>query len=49
MAQIAPALAAPVLHPVELLDWATGGPRPQALDLLARDAAQIEAAPVARG
>jgi glycolate oxidase iron-sulfur subunit len=32
MAQIAPALATPVVHPVELLDWATGGPRPQALD-----------------
>jgi glycolate oxidase iron-sulfur subunit len=28
MAQIAPALAMPVVHPVELLDWATGGPRP---------------------
>jgi len=36
MAQIAPALAAPVVHPVELLDWATGGPRPQALDRLVR-------------
>jgi len=34
MAQIAPALATPVVHPVELLDWATGGPRPQALDRL---------------
>jgi glycolate oxidase iron-sulfur subunit len=32
MAQIAPALEAPVVHPVELLDWATGGPRPEALD-----------------
>jgi len=32
IAQIAPAVAAPVLHPVELLDWATGGARPLALD-----------------
>lgn len=32
MAQIAPALDAAVVHPVELLDWATGGPRPAALD-----------------
>lgn len=31
MAQLAPVLAAPVVHPVELLDWATGGPRPAAL------------------
>jgi len=32
MAQIAPALDAAIVHPVELLDWATGGPRPAALD-----------------
>jgi glycolate oxidase iron-sulfur subunit len=39
MAQIAPALETPVVHPVELLDWATGGPRPEALDrLTARNA-----------
>jgi glycolate oxidase iron-sulfur subunit len=31
MVQIAPALDVPVVHPVELLDWATGGPRPAAL------------------
>jgi glycolate oxidase iron-sulfur subunit len=31
IAQIAPADSAPVIHPVELLDWATGGPRPAAL------------------
>jgi glycolate oxidase iron-sulfur subunit len=31
MAQIAPALDAAVVHPVELLDWATGGPEPPAL------------------
>ena len=31
MAQLAPALAMPVVHPVELLDWATGGPKPAAL------------------
>jgi glycolate oxidase iron-sulfur subunit len=36
MAQIAPAVAAPVVHPVELLDWATGGPRPEALDRVVR-------------
>jgi glycolate oxidase iron-sulfur subunit len=29
--QIAPATAIPVVHTVELLDWATGGPRPAAL------------------
>jgi glycolate oxidase iron-sulfur subunit len=28
IAQIAPAVDAPVIHPVELLDWATGGPKP---------------------
>ena len=28
IAQLAPALATPIIHPVELLDWATGGPRP---------------------
>ncbi len=31
MAQLAPVLDAPVVHPVELLDWATGGPEPAAL------------------
>jgi glycolate oxidase iron-sulfur subunit len=31
IAQIAPAVTAPVIHPVELLDWATGGPRPSGL------------------
>lgn len=31
MAQLAPVLDAPIVHPVELLDWATGGPRPSAL------------------
>jgi len=29
--QIAPAVGAPVIHPVELLDWATGGPKPAGL------------------
>ena len=29
--QLAPGCAAPVLHTVELLDWATGGPMPPAL------------------
>lgn len=32
IAQMAPALAAPVIHPVELLDWATGGPKPAGLE-----------------
>jgi len=31
IAQIAPAVGMPVVHPVELLDWATGGPRPASL------------------
>jgi glycolate oxidase iron-sulfur subunit len=31
MAQIAAATSVPVVHTVELLDWATGGPRPSAL------------------
>ncbi len=32
MIQLAPALELPVVHVVELLDWATGGPRPAALE-----------------
>ncbi len=32
MRQLAPVLKAPILHLVELLDWATGGPRPVALE-----------------
>ena len=35
MVQIAGHTALPVVHTVELLDWATGGPRPQALQRLA--------------
>jgi glycolate oxidase iron-sulfur subunit len=31
IAQMAPAVNQPVIHPVELLDWATGGPRPPGL------------------
>ncbi len=31
MMQLAPALALPVVHVVELFDWATGGPKPAAL------------------
>jgi len=34
MAQLAPVLDAPVVHPVELLDWATGGPKPAAVGRL---------------
>lgn len=31
MAQLSPVLDMPVVHPVELLDWATGGPMPAAI------------------
>jgi glycolate oxidase iron-sulfur subunit len=31
IAQIAPAVTIPTVHPVELLDWATGGPKPAGL------------------
>jgi glycolate oxidase iron-sulfur subunit len=31
IAQLAPLCVAPVVHTVELLDWATGGPRPRAI------------------
>ncbi len=34
MAQLAPAASVPVLHTVELLDWATGGPRPAKLKVV---------------
>mgnify|MGYP001429125331 FL=1 len=30
--QISPAIASPIVHTIELLDWATGGPRPPVLD-----------------
>ena len=30
--QIAAGTDIPVVHPVELIDWATGGPRPEAMD-----------------
>ena len=29
--QLAAGTAIPVIHPVELIDWATGGPMPEAL------------------
>ena len=32
MVQIASGTGVPVVHTVQLLDWATGGPRPDALD-----------------
>ncbi|MEY4872909.1 MAG: hypothetical protein RLZZ563_2239, partial [Pseudomonadota bacterium] len=32
MMQIGSAAPVPIVHTVELLDWATGGPRPAALD-----------------
>ena len=31
MTQLADALDAPIVHTVELLDWATGGPKPSAI------------------
>ncbi len=31
MTQLADAVDAPVVHTVELLDWATGGPKPRKL------------------
>ena len=37
MMQIGSAAGVPVVHTVELLDWATGGPRPPALDREASD------------
>ena len=33
MTQLGPATAIPIVHTLELLDWATGGPRPAALGL----------------
>ena len=46
MMQIASATETPVLHSVELLDWATGGPLPKALEgrLPAAAAAKVQAA-----
>ncbi|MSP89146.1 MAG: glycolate oxidase subunit GlcF [Alphaproteobacteria bacterium] len=32
MTQLGPSASAPIVHTVELLDWATGGPRPAALE-----------------
>ena len=37
MMQIGSAAAVPVVHTVELLDWATGGPRPASLDRIDSD------------
>jgi glycolate oxidase iron-sulfur subunit len=34
--QLAPALDLPIVHTIELLDWAYGGPVPRGLDGLAR-------------
>src|SRR5690606_22713069 len=53
MVQIAGGTGIPVVHTVELLDWATGGPKPEALgDIAPRAryeagsrAGQVEAAP----
>jgi glycolate oxidase iron-sulfur subunit len=32
ISQLQGAIDAPVIHTVELLDWATGGPKPEKLD-----------------
>jgi len=37
--QLAGGTAVPVVHTIELLDWATGGPTPELLAALARGAA----------
>jgi glycolate oxidase iron-sulfur subunit len=39
LTQLASESGAPLVHTVELLDWATGGPRPDALGAAKRDAA----------
>jgi glycolate oxidase iron-sulfur subunit len=39
MLQIGQGAGVPVVHTVALLDWATGGPRPAALDPAALDRA----------
>ena len=39
MTQLAPASDVPIVHTVELLDWATGGPLPAALDGRVRETA----------
>ena len=41
MMQIGSATDVPIVHTVELLDWATGGPRPPALDQNATHAPQV--------
>ena len=40
MAQLAPVLEAPIVHPVELLDWVTGGTKPAAMTVLKAKADQ---------
>jgi len=39
--QIASGTAIPIVHPVELVDWATGGPRPAALAALAETTVSV--------
>jgi glycolate oxidase iron-sulfur subunit len=46
MAQIGKGTAIPIVHTVELLDWATGGPMPEALEE-AGFASRVEPARVA--
>jgi glycolate oxidase iron-sulfur subunit len=37
MTQVAGGTAVPVVHTIELLDWATGGPKPRGMALLNPD------------
>ena len=46
MMQIGSATDVPIVHTVELLDWATGGPKPRALD--ASGSRQKDAVPILR-
>ena len=41
MMQIGSATGVPVVHTVELLDWATGGPKPRAMDGIVKSAVPI--------
>jgi glycolate oxidase iron-sulfur subunit len=45
MTQIAGGTGIPVVHTVELLDWATGGPLPRALKDVAAQMAEAAVAP----
>jgi glycolate oxidase iron-sulfur subunit len=42
--QIGKGTGIPILHTVELLDWATGGPKPEALEGIARRSTPMQVA-----